>query len=236
MPSNHLVLCRPLILMPSIFPSIRVFSFKLVSWPPCYHQIELAKMQIHSYLVVWGKGLRKTSYRSGSHPGVQIGSEEECGKGISEKVSLSKIMELGQSVVWAWKISSSSIYIRIKSDLNDFKPMEEIFLVNWILWEHLVSLPKEATSFFENETSPNFRISFPLSKTPPKYVLHLLYNPTYLEAFSHLCIRFFSFIEFFMAILIFFSIITSSPPLHSGGRRFEWCFFLFSLSEHFWAL
>ena len=26
MPSNHLILCRPLILWPSIFPSIRVFS------------------------------------------------------------------------------------------------------------------------------------------------------------------------------------------------------------------
>ena len=26
MPSNHLILCRPLLLMPSIFPSIRVFS------------------------------------------------------------------------------------------------------------------------------------------------------------------------------------------------------------------
>ena len=26
MPSNHLVLCRPLLLLPSIFPSIRVFS------------------------------------------------------------------------------------------------------------------------------------------------------------------------------------------------------------------
>ena len=25
-PSNHLVLCRPLLLLPSIFPSIRVFS------------------------------------------------------------------------------------------------------------------------------------------------------------------------------------------------------------------
>ena len=31
MPSNHLILCRPLLLLPSIFPSIRVFStmFKL---------------------------------------------------------------------------------------------------------------------------------------------------------------------------------------------------------------
>ena len=28
MPSNHLILCRPLLLLPSIFPSLRVFSNK----------------------------------------------------------------------------------------------------------------------------------------------------------------------------------------------------------------
>ena len=36
MPSNHLILCRPLILLPSIFPSIRVFSKESVlhiRWP-----------------------------------------------------------------------------------------------------------------------------------------------------------------------------------------------------------
>ena len=36
MPSNHLILCRPLLLLPSIFPSIRVFSKESVlhiSWP-----------------------------------------------------------------------------------------------------------------------------------------------------------------------------------------------------------
>ena len=36
MPSNHLILCRPLLLPPSIFPSIRVFSEELVlciRWP-----------------------------------------------------------------------------------------------------------------------------------------------------------------------------------------------------------
>ena len=32
MPSNHLILCRPLLLLPSIFPSIRVFSNESV---PC---------------------------------------------------------------------------------------------------------------------------------------------------------------------------------------------------------
>jgi len=36
MPSNHLILCCPLLLLPSIFPSIRVFSNQLVlriMWP-----------------------------------------------------------------------------------------------------------------------------------------------------------------------------------------------------------
>ena len=36
MPSNHLILCRPLLLWPSIFPSIRVFSNESVlhiRWP-----------------------------------------------------------------------------------------------------------------------------------------------------------------------------------------------------------
>ena len=39
MPSNHLILCRPLLLLPSVFPSIRVFSnesiffFFCIRWP-----------------------------------------------------------------------------------------------------------------------------------------------------------------------------------------------------------
>ena len=36
MPSNHLIFCRPLLLLPSIFPSIRVFSNEsalLIMWP-----------------------------------------------------------------------------------------------------------------------------------------------------------------------------------------------------------
>ena len=38
MPSNHLILCRPLFLLPSIFPSIRVFSNESalhIRWPNC---------------------------------------------------------------------------------------------------------------------------------------------------------------------------------------------------------
>ena len=39
MPSNHLNLCHPLLLLPSIFPSIRVFSNEsalLIRWPKCW--------------------------------------------------------------------------------------------------------------------------------------------------------------------------------------------------------
>ena len=42
MPSNHLVLCRPLLLPPSIFPSIRVFSNELalcIRWPKYWNFI-----------------------------------------------------------------------------------------------------------------------------------------------------------------------------------------------------
>ena len=39
MPANHLILCRPLLLPPSIFPSIRVFSndsMLHITWPNCW--------------------------------------------------------------------------------------------------------------------------------------------------------------------------------------------------------
>ena len=44
MPSNHLILCRPLLLLPSIFPSIRVFSNEStlrIRWPKYWSFIQL---------------------------------------------------------------------------------------------------------------------------------------------------------------------------------------------------
>ena len=40
MPSNHLILCRPLLLLPSVFPSIRAFyseSDICIRWPKHWH-------------------------------------------------------------------------------------------------------------------------------------------------------------------------------------------------------
>ena len=43
MPSNHLILCRPLLLLPSIFPSIRVFSNESV---PLYQVAKVLEFQL----------------------------------------------------------------------------------------------------------------------------------------------------------------------------------------------
>ena len=55
MPSNHLVLCRPLLLLPSIFPSIRVFSNESVlhiRWPKyCSFSFSISPSNEHSGLI-----------------------------------------------------------------------------------------------------------------------------------------------------------------------------------------
>ena len=53
MPSNHLILCHPLLLLPSIFPSIRVFSNKSVFHISCpkYWTFGISSSHEHSGLI-----------------------------------------------------------------------------------------------------------------------------------------------------------------------------------------
>ena len=53
MPSNHLILCRPLLLLPSVFPIIRVFSNESVlciSWPK-YWSFSISSCNEYSELI-----------------------------------------------------------------------------------------------------------------------------------------------------------------------------------------
>ena len=70
MPSNHLILCHPLLLMPSIFPSIRVFSNEPVlhiRWPnywsfsisPTNEYSGLTSFRIHWFDLLAVKGTLK---------------------------------------------------------------------------------------------------------------------------------------------------------------------------------
>ena len=55
MPSNHLILCHPLLLLPSIFPSIRVFfneSVLLIRWPKYWSfSFSISPFNEHSGLI-----------------------------------------------------------------------------------------------------------------------------------------------------------------------------------------
>ena len=55
MPSNHLILCCPLVFLPSIFPSIRVFSSEstvLIRWPEdCSFSFSISPSSEHSGLI-----------------------------------------------------------------------------------------------------------------------------------------------------------------------------------------
>ena len=55
MPCNHIILCRPLLLPPSIFPSIRVFSYEAalhIRWPKyCSFSFNISPSNEHPGLV-----------------------------------------------------------------------------------------------------------------------------------------------------------------------------------------
>ena len=55
MPCNHIILCRPLLLPPSIFPSIRVFSYEAalhIRWPKyCSFSFSISPSNEHSGLI-----------------------------------------------------------------------------------------------------------------------------------------------------------------------------------------
>ena len=55
LPSNHLILCHPLLLLPSIFPSIRVFSNEPafhIRWPKyCSFSFNISSSNEHSGLI-----------------------------------------------------------------------------------------------------------------------------------------------------------------------------------------
>ena len=75
MPSNHLLLCRPLLLLPSIFPNIRAFaseSVPRIRWPkywnfsisisPSKEYSELISFKIDWFDLLAGQGTLKESF------------------------------------------------------------------------------------------------------------------------------------------------------------------------------
>ena len=91
MPSNHLVLCRPLLLLPSIFPSIRVFSNKLalcIRWPKhwsfSFSSVLLPKEYGRVQLLAAQKPINKPGWWKGKFAIIQ---KPATGEGSGERVA-----------------------------------------------------------------------------------------------------------------------------------------------------
>ena len=70
MPSNHLILCHPLLLPPSIFPSIRVFSNELVLvWPQVNNR---EGTQLHPSSKNWIKDLLSMTLPISTRPSLPL--------------------------------------------------------------------------------------------------------------------------------------------------------------------
>ena len=87
MPSNHLILCHPLLLLPSIFPSIRVFSSESalrIRWPKDWSfSFNISPSNEHpgliSFRMVTFKPLCKTRCPSGKECACQCRRHKKLG-------------------------------------------------------------------------------------------------------------------------------------------------------------
>ena len=112
MPSNHLILCCPLILLPSIFPSIRVFSNESalrIRWP---------KYWSFSFNISPSKTKFKKFLNTGTYPACDIKTlKPSCEKILELACSLEKTLRLGkierkgrkgqQRMRWLYSITNS---------------------------------------------------------------------------------------------------------------------------------
>ena len=86
MPSNHLILCHPLLLLPSVFPSIRVFSnesFLHIRWPeycsfsfsinPSNEYLRLISFRMNWLYLLAVQGTLKSLLQHHSFPGHNTG-------------------------------------------------------------------------------------------------------------------------------------------------------------------
>ena len=92
MPSNHLILCHPLLLLPSIFPSIRVFSSESVlriRWPKYWSFSFNISPSVRRVYSPWFSCHNKDSKQQTLKPSGHHSSWTDCVRALRQ-ISLSK--------------------------------------------------------------------------------------------------------------------------------------------------
>ena len=120
MPSNHLILCHPLLLLPSIFPSIRIFSNELavcMRWPK-----------------YWSFSLNTSP--SNEHPG-QISFRMDCLDLLAIQGTLKSLLQHHSSkasILWC------SAFFIVQLSHPYMTPGKTIALTRWIFVDKVMSL------------------------------------------------------------------------------------------------
>ena len=87
-PSNHLILCHPFLLLPSIFPSIRVFINELalpIRWPK-HWSFSISPSSEYSGLISFRESFRKVFYRNVVFGSSALGSGGEEGMLFNKQI------------------------------------------------------------------------------------------------------------------------------------------------------
>ena len=142
MSSNHLILCRPLLLLPSIFPSIRVFSnvsVLCIRWPK-YWSFSISPFNEHSGLVSfridWLDLLAAQGTLKGLlHHLISKASELQCSSLFM--VQLSHLyMTIGETIALTWWTFVGKVMFLLFNMLSSlfiaFLPRSKHHLISWL--------------------------------------------------------------------------------------------------------
>ena len=167
MPSNHVILCRPLLLLPSIFPSIRVFSNESalrISWPkvwsfsfnisPCneYSRLIFFKMDWLDLLAVQGTLKSLLQHHSSK------ASIFWCSAFFTVQLTL-LYMTTGKTIAWTRLTFVDKVMILLFNMLSrlviTFLPRSKRLLISWLQSPSAVILePKKIKSDTVSTVSP----------------------------------------------------------------------------------
>ena len=156
MPSNHLILCCPLLFLPSIFPSIRVFSNKmaLCIWWPKYWSFSFSISVSNEYS-------RLISFRMDWLDLLAVQGTLKSLQHHSSKVSILQcsgffIVQLSHAYMTARKIialtrhSESLLFNELSRLVITFLPRSKCLLISWLQSPSAVILepPEKSLSLF----------------------------------------------------------------------------------------
>ena len=144
MPSSHLILCCPLLLLPSVFPSIRVFFSELaihIRWPKYwsfsftinssneYSGLISFRMDKFDHLAVWGTLKRLLQHHSSK------ASILQCSAFLMVQLS-PPYMTIGKTIaltIWTFDSKVMSLLFNTLSGfVIAFLPSSKCLLISWL--------------------------------------------------------------------------------------------------------